>query len=84
VREAEHFKKGWSPISADRRGIAATAETQRSLFALLDALDRALGRLKAKAAMTHVQYAIVIHGAVCVGATLGYVRDGQSAIAHKH
>ena len=34
--------------------------------------------------MTHVQLVLAIYGAVCVGATLGYVIAHQLATAHKH
>ena len=34
--------------------------------------------------MTHVQLVLAIYGAVCVGATLGYVITHQLATAHKH
>jgi hypothetical protein len=33
--------------------------------------------------MTHVQLVLAIYGAVCVGATLGYVIAHQLATAHK-
>jgi hypothetical protein len=42
------------------------------------------GRLKTEAVMTNVQLVLVIYGAVCVGATLGYVIAGLLANAHKH
>jgi hypothetical protein len=33
--------------------------------------------------MTHVQWVLAIYGAVCFGATLGYVIAGLLANAHK-
>ena len=34
--------------------------------------------------MTHVQSVLVLYGAVCFGATFGYIIAGLLANAHKH
>jgi hypothetical protein len=34
--------------------------------------------------MTHVQFVVVLYGAVCFGVTFGYIIAGLLANAHKH